>query len=69
MQTDGVRSQHRDYPAPLERGWFGAFGDAGGVECAFGVDAVGAVLFSGSAALGHHHAAMAGWSVCVWDRG
>ncbi|HYB34942.1 MAG TPA: hypothetical protein VEF72_03565 [Mycobacterium sp.] len=41
-----------------------AFGDVGVVECAFGVDAVGAVLLSSSAASGHHHAAIAQWSVC-----
>lgn len=36
-----------------------AFGDVGGVKSAFGIGAVGAVL-SGSAAGGHHDAALAG---------
>jgi hypothetical protein len=33
----------------------------GVVEGAFGIDAIGAVLFSDAAASGHHHAAIAAW--------
>jgi hypothetical protein len=40
-----------------------AFGDVGGVEGAFGVDACGAVLLAGAPPLGHHHAAVTGWPV------
>jgi hypothetical protein len=40
-----------------------------GVEGAFGVDAVGAVLFAGATAGGHHHAAIAGWWLCRWGGG
>jgi hypothetical protein len=46
-----------------------AFGDAVGVEGAFGVDAVGAVLLSGAAAGGHHDTAIVRWSVCHWGGG
>jgi len=53
----------------LERGRLVAFGDVGGVEGAFGVDAFGAVLFSGAAACGHHHAAITGWPVSGWGSG
>ena len=35
-----------------------AFGDAVGIQGAFGVDAVGAVLDAGSSARGHHDAAI-----------
>jgi hypothetical protein len=38
-----------------------AFRDAAGIQGALGVDAVGAVLFSGPAAGGHHDAALAAW--------
>ena len=37
-----------------------AFGDVIGVEDAFGVDAVGAVLLAGAAAGGHHQATPGG---------
>ena len=53
----------------LEGRWLVAFGDMGGVEGAFGVDAVGAVLFSGAAAGGHHHSAIPAWPECGWGSG
>jgi hypothetical protein len=46
-----------------------AFGDVVGVEGAFGVDAVGAVLCAGATAGGHHHAAIAGRSIRRWGSG
>jgi hypothetical protein len=46
------------------------FGDAVGVEGAFGVDVAGAVLFPGSATGGHHQAAIAGReSIYLWGSG
>lgn len=42
--------------AALKRRRLIAFGDMGGVEGAFGVDAVGAVLFAGALSGGHHDA-------------
>jgi hypothetical protein len=54
----------------VPRSWrLGAFGDVGGVKSAFGIDAVGAVLFSGSAAGGHHQAPVAGRSINRWGSG
>jgi hypothetical protein len=50
----------------LKGWWLVAFGDVGGVECAFGVNAVGAVLLAGAAAGGHHQPAVAGASRCRW---
>jgi hypothetical protein len=46
--------------AALERWGLVAFGDVGGVEGAFGVDAAGAVLRASPAAGGHHDAALSG---------
>jgi hypothetical protein len=46
-----------------------AFGDGACVEGAFGVDAVGAVLFSGAAACGHHDAAITRRLVWRWGGG
>jgi hypothetical protein len=54
------RPAHAANLARLKRRRLVAFGDAGGIEGAFGVDAVGAVLFSGAPACGHHDAAIAG---------
>ena len=45
---------------PSKRRRLVAFGGAAGIEGAFGLDAAGAVLFSGPAAGGHHVAAPAG---------
>jgi hypothetical protein len=50
----------KDLNASEPWGFF-AFGDVGVVEGAFGIDAIGAVLFSDAAASGHHHAAIAAW--------
>jgi hypothetical protein len=46
--------------ARLEGRWLIAFGHAGRVEGAFGVDAAKALLFAGAAASGHHQPAIAG---------
>lgn len=43
-----------------------AFGDAGGIEGAFGVDAAGAVLLSGPAPLGHPDSALGGQRLRRW---
>jgi hypothetical protein len=46
-----------------------AFGDVGGVEGAFGVDAVGAVLLADATAGGHHDAAVADRSTSFRNSG
>jgi hypothetical protein len=54
----------------VPKGWrLVAFGDVGGVEGAFGVDAVSTVLLTGSAAPGHHDPAIAGRSINRWGSG
>src|ERR1035441_4357844 len=59
----GVRPRRWHGSQISERWRFVAFGDVGGVEGAFGVDAVGAVVCAGSATSGHHDRAITGWSI------
>lgn len=53
----------------LKGWWLVAFGDVGGVERTFGVNAVNAVLLACSASFGHRQPAVIQQWIRRWDSG